>query len=496
MKLSGIIEEVFKGVTIFRGYTTLKNLASISKKSDYQREHDSQRFKDIQAYMSSSPFVFFPELIFGWQLEDIQTIMQIKAVKTIATITNHNIKFKIRSIANIDDSKIKILSIDIPDSIIAQPIFSRIDGNHRLSVIDSLMEQNNNSDSLLNMVVPYSVIIQTKNIESSKYEAAYFYLINSKAKPLTLNENLHAILEMNRFTKSEKENILSVNETQIELLDKVIEQLKKTSFEFINSVFNNEIYSFTLMLITELFEKNNCPLNQIDESVVKAIKYINGLYILEEIKFPNKDVLLALIIYKCRGNMSFTKFLEWINKNEMGTIEKLTFDNILKVYDNLHKKRSYKVFVAMPYISYKRVNEYNTLFREVFDNIENISKCKLELIPIMRFRGSAQRIDRRLIEMIKECDIFIADLTTCNDNVIFEVGLAEGNNKEMLLIKAEEDTEQLPFDEATKLDKGKRVPFDMDKLQYIPYSNSGYYNDIKRIMNRHLPVIIEKLANK
>ena len=64
------------------------------------------------------------------------------------------------------------------------------------------------------------------------------------------------------------------------------------------------------------------------------------------------------------------------------------------------------------------------------------------------------------------------------------------------LIKAEEDTSKIPFDEATKLDKGKIIPFDMDKLQYIPYSNSGYYNDIKSIMRINIPEIIKKMSHK
>ena len=186
----------------------------------------------------------------------------------------------------------------------------------------------------------------------------------------------------------------------------------------------------------------------------------------------------------------------WINKNELGAIEHISFDNIIKVYDNIHKQRAYKVFVAMPYISHARVNEYNKLFKEVLAEISKNVNYGLELIPIMRFRGPSQRIDRRLIEKIKECDIFIGDLTTCNDNVIFEVGLAEGCGKKILLIKADEDTDKIPFDEATKLDKGTIIPFDMDKLQYIPYPNSGYYNSIKGIMKNNIPVIVEQLRNE
>ena len=202
----------------------------------------------------------------------------------------------------------------------------------------------------------------------------------------------------------------------------------------------------------------------------------------KRIKEPTKDILLALTVVYLKENTVFEKFLDWVNKNEVGNIHELFFENIIKLFNNIHQQRSYKVFVAMPYISFKRVNEYNKLFKEVLSDISEKIGFGLELIPIMRFRGESQRIDHRLIEKIKECDIFIGDLTTVNNNVIFEIGLAEGNNKKILLIKSEEDTKQLPFDKATILDKGKRIPFDLDKLQYIPYSNSGYYNDIKSIM--------------
>lgn len=450
--------------------------------------------------MSSSPFVFFPELIFGWQLDDHQIIKQIKENENANNIvTNNNIKFKknkfkFKPVLEIEGPKTKVLTIDIPDKI-SEPIFSIIDGNHRLSVIDLLIE-NDDQNSLLHTIVPYSIIIQNRNNESDKYEAAYFYLINSKAKPLTLNENLRAIIETGAFSNSEKEGLLSIETSQIELLEGIIKQLKGKDIDFIKDQFQNEIYSFALTLTTNLFTHNNNSIEQTRSNIINAIKYVNCIYIKNEIRFPNQDILLAMVIHKYNDTTPFTNFSEWINKNEMGNIDSLTFDNILKVYNNLHKQRSYKVFVAMPYISFKRVNEYNKLFTEILSEVSIKIGFNLELIPIMRFRGTSQRIDRRLIEKIKECDIFIGDLTTCNNNVIFEVGLAEGNDKEILLIKAEEDTSKLPFDETTKLDKGKNIPFDMDKLQYIPYSNSGYYNDIKSIMRINIPEIIKKLLRK
>ena len=59
----------------------------------------------------------------------------------------------------------------------------------------------------------------------------------------------------------------------------------------------------------------------------------------------------------------------------------------------------------------------------------------------------------------------------------------------MILIKSDEDNRQVPFVNA-KLDVKKQVPFDMDKLQWIPYSSTGYYNDIKSIMKNNIPEIL------
>ena len=65
MKLTGIIEDVFRGVTIFRGYATLKTLARLSASTSYQRDKDPDRIDAIKDYISNSSYVFYPELILG-----------------------------------------------------------------------------------------------------------------------------------------------------------------------------------------------------------------------------------------------------------------------------------------------------------------------------------------------------------------------------------------------------------------------------------------------
>ena len=503
MKLTGIIEDVFRGVTIFRGYATLKTLARLSASTSYQRDKDPDRIDAIKDYISNSSYVFYPELILGWQLDNPDAIRIIKEEENTSSVSLNNgikikkAKFKFKSLPLGEEPKTKVVTIEIPDSI-NETIFNRIDGNHRLSVVDMIKDETGAYDSdICNQVVPFSLIIQNESIEANKCESAYFYLINSKAKALTTEDNLKAIFKAD-FSDIEKELLLSIDKPQIDCIQYISEYLKGNPIDFVQDkeIFDSEIYTFSCKLAKIVA---NTLSNFSDDKKVEllySIKYINSIFITRKIKTDNREVFLALVIVHYAQNDIFDKFVEWINTNDVGTIENLDCEHIIQLFDTLHKQKFYKVFVAVPYISFNRVNEYNKLFKEVLSEISKKIGFGLELIPIMRFRGESQRIDQRLINCIKECDIFVGDLSTVNDNVIFEVGLAEGCGKKILLIKAEEDTDRILFDQATNLGKGKIVPFDMDKLQYIPYSNSGYYNDIKRIIRNHIPVIVEQLRKE
>lgn len=486
MKLTGIIEDVFNGRSIFRGYATLKHLAIASKPGEYQREADMRRMPEIKSFMEGSRFSFFPELIFGLQLTDPSALTKLKYEQDSGTILlNDGIKFvkaKFRFETIIGENpKTKVMSITIPDEIISQKPLSRLDGNHRLNVVDDLL--NNNSDSeLLDTVVPFSILMQIKGDEAQRYESAFFYLINSKAESLTSEENLSSIFKNESFSPALKSELLNISEEQIKCIDQVASFLKQSDLE----IYGKAHFSFALKLVQ--FTQNYSY-----KQLQKAIIYLSGEYDELKIGVNSIEIILVLLKYLVDDNkIDYKRFAKWVKSNDIVKVDGLHHTKLIEIYEHIHRRREYKVFVAMPYISFKRVNDFNKLFKEVFKEISKDKvEAKVELIPIMRFRGNSQRIDSRLIKCIKECDIFIADLTTCNDNVIFEVGLAEGNNKPMLLIKAESDTSQMPFDEA-ELKLKEQVPFDMDKLQWIPYSSSGYYNDIKNIMKNNIPTMLKE----
>ena len=173
MKLTGIIEDVFNGRSIFRGYATLKHLAVASRPGEYQREADVRRLPEMKAFMESSRFSFFPELIFGLQLTDPSALKKLKYEQDRGTILlNDGIKFvkakfTFETIIG-ENPKTKVMSIDIPDEIISQKPLTRLDGNHRLNVIDDLLKDNSDSE-LLNVVVPfYKTKVQRKLIKFSR----------------------------------------------------------------------------------------------------------------------------------------------------------------------------------------------------------------------------------------------------------------------------------------------------------------------------------------
>ncbi len=497
MILKGIIEQTFGGMLIFRGYASLKDLANISKTDSYQREVDTTRIENIIDFLRNGTFRFFPELIFSMQFNDSDAIYSIReGANKVFTDEIRLVKGKFSFQENFEKkSSVKVISLEFTNS--NRKYLSRIDGNHRLSAVDEILSsENTDSDShslkqtIGNITVPFSVLLQGKSDEATKYETAFFYLINSQAKPLTTEQNLKAILTNPNFTDPEKEKLLGSNALNIE---KLAEEIEGCEYSEIKKIIKNEIYSFCVAFFKLFIEP------QPFEKIKRSLLYIDTQYY-ENDKLksnPNINILLSLLYFRINDESNYFRFKDWIVGNQLFNIQEASPVSIIDFYKNTHKKGPYNVFVAMPYVSHKQVNEYNKLFKEVLKEIQEKEKVELELIPIMRFRGASQRIDQRLIKKIKECDIFIADLTSCNDNVIYEIGLAEGNNKPMILIKAENDVIKVPFDKNEEyVQSAGKVPFDMDKLQYIPYSSTGYYNDIKSIIKNNLPEILKVKYNE
>lgn len=475
MILRGVIEYTFRGALCFRGFARIGDLAKISEPNvAYQRIADRSKSIEILNFLKNGTYRFFPELTFGLKLPDESAIANINnGVKsTFSSKIQFNFYAKdykdYKNKEGFDSPLLRRIALNFQDENVKY--LSRIDGNHRLFAVDGLDFNNPKEKEDLNYLVPFCIIIQQDTEEATKYENAYFHLINSKSKPLTSEENLKSILDNSIFSDAEITEIIGSNGIKTKEL---IQNLKSFNFQGIEDIIKDNLRSFAIGCFEVL---NNKSVKQTQQ----AIQAIDVLYS-ENNKlrqYDNLETLLALVYYKIEGENIFGDFVDWIIGNHMFNLREAKASSIIEIYNKIHSKKVYKIFVAMPYWSHPEITEYNTLFKEVLNDIQRKGKVELELIPIMRFRGKSQRIDQRLIDKIEECDVFIADITGNNINVIFEIGFAEAKNKPMILIKQEKDK--------------TKVPFDMDKLQYVPYPKDGYYNAIKSTVNLNLTEILKK----
>ncbi|HLA58649.1 MAG TPA: hypothetical protein VK622_07810, partial [Puia sp.] len=404
-----------------------------------------------------------------------------------------------------ENDTITVVEIHIDDTELAQLVasgqhpFHRIDGNHRLSAAEQIEE----NDRIKVMNIPFCIVlfeeltseefvpgkglIKTVDDSFEKFERVVFYNINSKSIPLTVEENLRGIIgEDKYFDVSEIDTIFFGNGS---IARKLGNRINYNDFSALANTIKDNKWAMCLKVL-QLYDegieaesdlKVYAEYDSMVSDLFEALQDINTLY--KDTKplsnNPSIEVLITFLYYKtfCLAD-KFSYFARWIIKNHLFEAQETTAKSIIKIFDSIYLRKTYPVFVAMPYWSDAKVNEYNKLFKEVLKDVQMQSQSNiiLELIPIMRFKGKSQRIDQRLLESIRNCEIFIADVTECNPNVLYEVAFAEGCNKPSILIKGNKDKAKLPFD--------------MDKRQYIPYDATVYYSDIKTKVTNQLKAIL------
>ncbi|MBI2258198.1 MAG: hypothetical protein HYU67_04790 [Flavobacteriia bacterium] len=482
MILRGVIENTFGGALCFRGFAKIGDLALISSSDKtYQRDVNDNRTEDILDFLQNGKYRFFSELTFGLQVPDESAIPNIINGKR-CTFSN-SIKLEINTkdfkdylqSDKFDSPLLRRISLEFPDK--EYKYLSRIDGNHRLSAVDSLDASNPKDFEKLNYLVSFCIIIQQESDDAKKHEHAYFHLINSKSVKLTSEENLKAIFSNALFSDAELIEIIGKNALDVKDL---IEYFDNFHFENLFYLINENQRTFALTC-SYIFSYFNEPIDT--QKIISTLHFLNTEFSTDNklSKISNFNILICLMYYKITNPTFYEKFKEWVLKNIIYDIKKIKANNIIEIYNKLISKKIYKLFVAMPYWSHGEVNEYNSLFKEICSKVSEKAKINLELIPIMRFRGKSQRIDQRLLDCINECDIFVANITGNNLNVVFEVGYADHKGVPIILLKEESDYCD--------------VPFDMDKLQYLPYKKEIYYNDIKTKLTGNILAILTKDFN-
>lgn len=136
------------------------------------------------------------------------------------------------------------------------------------------------------------------------------------------------------------------------------------------------------------------------------------------------------------------------------------------MYFNQHNIDPRLCFVAMPFRSH---------LRNVYDAVEFVVNnfCGMKCVRADKIARS-DRISDNIRECISNARLIIADLTDNNPNVFYEIGLAHGRNKRLILLVQDEST----------------VPFDLREIRHLVYDP----NDLTSLRERLVEYVINGIS--
>ncbi len=477
--LSGILEFSMGNFLCLRGYADYKTLSGISKENkDVQRELIEKHKGEMAAFLNSGDYRFFPEIVLSVSLltgnnhsevgEFFSAVISKKEWnKKLGVINisifNHDAGDKNR-VAHIsfDETKIKL---------------NRIDGNHRLSAANEVTGD---------FKVPFCLILCQNPDEENRYSRAIFHNINAKQIPLDLEENLKVILESPEVFSDDKLKTDPSFGWKYYLARKTIDTIDFTYFPSINAYISASKYSFFVDLYGFLIENKSIEENDSAILQVKSqLSEVNQSLVDSEITATTTNIAIigALAYYRLTNESKYRGFLSWIKKNNIGNVEKLHIDDVINLYDEIYEHVPKKVFLARWYPSAEHDgdDEYRKAESRISAIKEIVQQLNLELTDLGTRETGTFDIRDVMYHDIRECDIFIADLSGARHNVMIEVGYA---------LKHVKTSRMLFYFQAS--DKCTSVPFDVSHLNYVPIVDSA---EIKTSVKARIENILEQARN-
>jgi hypothetical protein len=186
------------------------------------------------------------------------------------------------------------------------------------------------------------------------------------------------------------------------------------------------IQEFQYTFLTELFKYLlNQKILSSTEAVAKFIKLLPGLdTAFSEVKSKNPAILGAMAYYKLADKSDVYKnFVQWVSNNKIDEINNLQMVELIEIYDKIYQSSPTKAFIARWYPDDTDPEQTNAIHR--YSAIEQLcKKLNLEPIDIGNKIGHTFDIRKEIYQGLKDCKLFIADLTGNRHNVMLEVGYA------------------------------------------------------------------------
>ena len=453
IKLSGILEYSMGGFLCLRGFASFKELSRASEPNrDYQRPLIDKHQGEMAEFLNKGEYRFFPEVILSLNLlteknyDDVQSF-----ITSVQVGSKWNQKLGVYNISVYKHGKTqrnKIATITFDESEIK---LCRIDGNHRLSAADNVDED---------FPIPFCVIFFRSFEETEQYSRAIFHNINAKQIPLNLEENLKVILSSNDVFSDDKLKTDPTFGWKYYLARKTINTVDFIYFPSINSYISNSKYSFFVDLYGFLIE--NKSIEEKDEAVeiVKSqLVDIEKALVDSEIisTTSNIAVIGALAYYRLTDEFKYRGFLTWIKKNNIGSVKELHISDVINLYNEIYEHVPKKVFLARWYPSAEHdgKEEFERAECRIAAMKELTDELGLELVDLGTCTTGTFDIRKKMYKDIRECDIFIADVSGARHNVMIEIGYALKHV----------DTGRMIF-YFQKSEKCPSVPFDVNHLAY------------------------------
>lgn len=149
-------------------------------------------------------------------------------------------------------------------------------------------------------------------------------------------------------------------------------------------------------------------------------------------------------------------------------------------------KKEYKIFFAIPFDNATK-GMYKWIIEKLKENYKEkeytlqyiIGKEQIggeypKYSDIESFKALNVPLQNQIFKQIAEANIFIADLTTNNPNVFFELGVALKLNKNILRVSGKD---------------AKSIPFDIHNLEAYFYKDENHLlNEIKQYIDKFIEI--------
>lgn len=515
MKLDGQFESRVLGTfQIIRGFASLRDLAAISVPFEMeaddngigvkgqQRKIDPDHAERIKRYLENGDQRFLPEVILSIrvdleeELDRTQKAIGVRSRNETEGITigrkwkserlrDHRVKIDRKKLANICEKK----------------LIRRVDGNHRLALVDKLKDDASIPTKYL---APFClVLLGTPSQAADDYsESLIFHTINSTAMPLESEHALKLILgqRADYNMTSEKEFAFSPDLHFTRLLRDGLLKLPKPVQDRLG---NRPLTSLRgavrgLMDINAAVARDLPALRVYSNALLAALSDIVTQL---EPAHPNLCkaeffIELAARVWSATPDggghnvrvgaavAQLEQLAGWLGKDGLLELKegRSLSKQILDIFSAVRTRMPKRVFLARWYPTTNDGGEFDKArlrlkqVRQALKEIEKDEGAHLEMVDMGTQTGTTFPIHAKMYDAIASADIILVDLTGVRPNVCIEAGFALRNHEKNRLIFMFQPN-----------DAHKNVPFDLDTFRYEHFKDTG---EIPEKIKPHIVAIL------